>query len=397
MNTRDDIETAIRAWDRHETDRGAPAVIDFDFHPPAEDAPAPAPADRLTTLRRLGELLDETDEPALCQRVHADIAYLRALMGERLQLDTYVRATQGCPANGWPDTYIKEKGEIAREAVAAFGVTWGENTRRELAEVEGVLEPEKAPDAICAAAAEYEPAVRRATNTTADYELTIEAADVDAYWAYWLDGAGHRVRLRLNTRNASYTAVQARQFALHEVLGHGLQSAAIAARCATEDVPWVRLLSVHGPQQVLLEGWAQAAPLFITPDDPALVARVRLEHYAQLVRAELQLAINAGTSVEDCASRAQSRIPWWTDGYIADLLADRSTNPQLRTYMWAYAAGIDWFVNLADSASPAAEAVLVHAYRSPLTPAELQQLWPEGPTIGGPGSSRLSALNPRCN
>ncbi|TLG13919.1 hypothetical protein FEK35_09075 [Nocardia cyriacigeorgica] len=386
MSTRDAIETAIRAWDRHETDRGAPAVIDFDFHPPEEGAPSPAPADRLTTLRRLCELLDETDEPALSQRVRADVAYLRALMGERLPLDTYVRATQGCPANGWPDTYVSEKGEIAREAVAAFGVTWGENTRRELAEVEGVLEPEKAPDAIRAAAAEYEPAVRRATNTTADYDLTIEAADVDAYWAYWLDGAGHRVRLRLNTRNASYTVVQARQFALHEVLGHGLQSAAIAARCATEDVPWVRLLSVHGPQQVLLEGWAQAAPLFITPDDPALVARVRLEHYAQLVRAELQLAINAGMPVEACAARAQSRIPWWTDGYIADLLTDRSTNPQLRTYMWAYAAGIDWFVNLADSASPAAETVLFHSYRSPLTPAELQQLWPEGPTIGGPGT-----------
>lgn len=80
MSTRDAIETAIRAWDRHETDRGAPAVIDFDFHPPEEGAPSPAPADRLTTLRRLCELLDETDEPALSQRVRADVAYLRALM-----------------------------------------------------------------------------------------------------------------------------------------------------------------------------------------------------------------------------------------------------------------------------------------------------------------------------
>jgi hypothetical protein len=51
---------------------------------------------------------------------------------------------------------------------------------------------------------------------------------VDAYWAYWLDGAGQRVRLRLNMPNATFTKVQARQFALHEVLGHGLQGASIS-------------------------------------------------------------------------------------------------------------------------------------------------------------------------
>ncbi|WP_280236350.1 hypothetical protein [Nocardia cyriacigeorgica] len=386
MNTRDAIEAAIRAWDRHETGRGAAAVIDFDFHPPPEYTPAPAPADRLTTLYRLRELLGETDEPALTQRIHADLAYLRALMGERPPLDTYIRATQGCPAAGWPGEYIVERGEVAREAVDALGVKWGDTTAGDLADTEGTLDPEDVPGAIRVAANGYEAAVRRATGTAAVYDLAIEVVDVDAYWAYWLDGAGHRVRLRLNTRNASYTTVQARQFALHEVLGHGLQSAAIADRCATEDVPWVRLLSVHGPQQVLLEGWAQAAPLFITPDDPALIARVRLDHYTQLVRAELHLALNAGASVEDCARRARLRVPWWTDRYIADLLTDRSTNPQLRTYMWAYAAGSDWFVNLADSASSVIESVLHQAYRTPLTPTALQQLWPDGPTIGGPGA-----------
>ncbi|MFC8530097.1 hypothetical protein [Nocardia sp. NPDC057227] len=300
-----------------------------------------------------------------------------------MPLDRYVRATQGCPARGWDADYISGRGRVAREWLDSVGIAWGPETMAELAAAEGVLEPVDVQDAIRAAVAEYEPAVRDATASEAPYRLTIETVDVDAYWAYWLDGAGDRVRLRLNSRNAQYTAVRARQFALHEVLGHGLQSASIAARCAEEEVPWVRLLSVHGPQQVLLEGWAQAMPLFIAPDDRQLGTRVRLDHYTQLVRAELHLSLEHGTPIEDCADLARRRVPWWTDRYIADALADRGADPQLRSYLWAYAAGIDWFVHLAEAPAPTVDSLLRAAYRAPLTPAELQELWPEGPSIGG--------------
>ncbi|WP_227999085.1 hypothetical protein [Nocardia australiensis] len=393
MSIRDAVEHAIRAWNQHEIDRGAPAVVDFDFFPPTGEAPKPV--DRLGTLRRLSGLIQEIEEPSVSQRIKADLAYLRALMGERPALDDYVRATQGCPAAGWPADYVIAKGEIARQCVEGRGVRWGESTAVDLAEAEGPIDAAAAPDAIREAATDYESAVRRATGTDAAYELTIEKVDVDAYWGYWLDGAGQRVRLRLNMRNASYTKTQARQFALHEVLSHGLQSASIAAHCVSEGVPWVRLSSVHGPQQVLLEGLAQTMPLFVARDDEALVTRVRIDHYLHLVRAELHIALNAGTSVEECARHARSRVPWWKDSQIAGLLADRSTDPQLRTYMWAYAAGIDWFTNLADSEASPIRQVLQAGYRAPLTPTDLEELWPEGPAVGGPGGSpTLSAAAP---
>lgn len=386
MNTRDDVETAIRAWNQHELSRGAPATIDFDFHPhPGEP---PAAVDRLTTFYRLGELAEQADEPTVSRRLTADLAYLRALMGERARLDDYVRATQGCPAAGWPAEYVTATGVLARERVEALGVRWGATAAADLAEAEGPISPENAPEAIRRAADGLEARVRRATDSDTSYELTIETTSVDAYWAYWLDGAGPRVRLRLNMPNATFTKVQARQFALHEVLGHGLQSAGIAARCADEDVPWVRLSSVHGPQQVLLEGLAQALPLFVTPDDEALVARVRVDHYVQLVRGETQLLLNAGRPIEECVEHARSRVPWWKNGQIAGMLTDRSTDPLLRTYMWAYVAGIDWFVNLADSGDQAAIRRVLHsAYRAPLTPADLEDLWPDGPTVGGPATT----------
>lgn len=65
------------------------------------------------------------------------------------------------------------------------------------------------------------------------------------------------------------------------------------------------------------------------------------------------------------------------------------TNAAALTYMWAYVAGIDWFANLADANERTIQQVLHAAYRAPLTPTDLESLWPEGPAVGGPGGSRL--------
>ncbi|WP_433474925.1 hypothetical protein ACQPZP_40655 [Spirillospora sp. CA-142024] len=387
MNLRDEIETTLRSWHAYETGRGAVAVIDFDCAPTTE-ATTPATS-RLAVYQRLTDLYAQATEAGadrLTARLTADLAYLGALLGEHPPLNDYVQATQGCPAAGWQDGYITHRGDQARQALAALGIQWGPDTARDLTGVEGPIETDEAPDAIRQAAADYETAVRQITGSTAPFNLTIEATEVDAYWSYWLDGAGDKVRLRLNLRRASFTKVAARQFALHEVLGHGLQGASWSARAAAEEVPWVRLMSVHAPQQVLLEGLAQALPLFVAPDDELLATRTKFDHYTQLVRAELHIALNHGASITELADHARFRMPWTADAAIADVLTDRGANPQLRSYLWAYPAGIDWFANLAEADSATRTTVLQAAYRDPLTPTDLAALWPTGPTIGGQGT-----------
>jgi hypothetical protein len=384
MSARDDSERVLREWDAFETARGGTPIIDFDCRP-GGPAPAAAP-DRLTVYRRLAGLRAAAAGP-VATRLDADLAYLGALLGERPPLDDYVRRTQGCGTAGWSDEHMAGVAERARTALADLGIAWGPRTNAELRDAEGPLDVADAPDAIRGAAEELEPAVRDATGSTAPYTLTIETAEVDAYWAYWLDGAGGEVRLRLNLPNVEFTRTGATQFALHEVLGHGLQSASLSARAAAEDVPWVRLLSVHAPQQVMLEGLAQAWPLFLLPDDEVLVARVRLGHYTQLVLARAHRAINDGVPAVECADRLRAAVPWTTDKAVARFLADRGSSAEHRSYMWAYPAGIDWFAALADAGADVAGRVLRAAYRAPLTPDDLAALWPEGPVIGGPGES----------
>lgn len=385
MQLRDETELVLRSWDAYERSRGSAPIIDYDCHP--VDEAAKASASRVEVLRQLEELTAsaqrDPDETRIRQRLRADIGYLRALLGERPPLTEYVRATQGCPAVGWSAAYVTSRGEAARAAIESLGIRWDADTLAELAAHEGRLTTEQASDAIRGAAEELEPLVRKLTGTDAPFRLSVESTDVDAYWGYWLDGRGSDARLRLNLRKAQFTEVQARVFALHEVLGHALQGASYAAQCAMNDVPWVRLLSVHAPQQVLLEGLAQALPLFVVPNEESVVLRTRLAHFHQLVMSELHLAVNAGVPVDQCVSLAKSRVPYWTDENIADLLTDRSVNPQLRSYMWSYCAGIDWFVALAEAGGQVAGEVLKAAYLSPLTPEDLESLWAAGPSVGG--------------
>jgi hypothetical protein len=388
VSLRDDLERVLRAWNIYELARQAPAVIDFDCYPRRLQS-IEQPLDRLSTYQRLLRISRSADSDGdvdLAERADAHLAYVRALMGEHALLDDYVLTTQGCRPKGWPENYIQHVREKAQSCLNALGIQWNADTRTQLAEVEQTIDPAEAPEAIAEAARELDPAVREITAASAPFDLRVETTNLNVYWAYRTDGVGQDVRVRLNRKQAQFTRVLVRQFALHEVLGHGLKGASYSQECATnESVPWTRLLSAHTQEQVMLEGLAQALPLFVTPDDELLTTRVRLDHYTQLVASSLHIAINHGASVRDCVEYAKSHVPYWKNEDIADLLTDRGADPLLRSYLWAYPAGIDWFVNLADAKAPETSSILRAAYRSPLTPRDLSRLWPSGPPIGGSG------------
>jgi hypothetical protein len=386
VSLRDDIETVLRSWNRYEIERGAPPIVDFDCCPPDDDVPAAS--SRLGVRAQLAQLLAvavaDNSAGHLADRLSAEISYLDAALGTRMPIRAYIKSTQGCDARGWSDSYITSVRDTAIQHLADLGVSWGPATMDELKATEGDVASADAANVIQKYAHDLESDVRQFVHSDAPFNLSIEHVDLDVYWAYWLDGAGDDVRMRINSRRASFTDVQARQFALHEILGHGLQCASYTQSCQRADVSWIRLTSVHAQQQVLLEGFAQALPLFVRPEDRPLVTRVRLAHYVELIRAKLHLAINNGVSIPDCLFLAKKHAPFWDEETIGKMLTDRSVDPLLRTYLWSYPAGIDWFIRLADEGQQETARTLISAaYQSPLTPDELSALWPEGPIIGG--------------
>jgi hypothetical protein len=364
----------IRGWDAYERGRGAVPVIDFDFRPDITDTIEIT--SRLDAYNRIRALLDRAraagDDERVIGRAEADVAYLANLLGERWPLREYIKATQGVDPVGWSEEYIGERGEIAKKALADLGIGWGPNTMKELHELEGPIDMDQAIEEMRKAADEYEAPVRDLTGSTASFNVTFEVVDVDAYWSYWLDGAGPDVRVRLNRTRAQhkFTSSRSLQFALHEILGHGLQSASIAAVARTDEVSWVRLLSVHARQQALLEGIAQAMPVLLGLADPVLNALVATEHFGQLVRSQMHLLINSDRGLRD-ACKAAERVPFLDDVALSDLLSDRGANPQLRSYLWAYPVGFDYFVSAAERTPSRVQRMLAAAYREPLALSDL--------------------------
>lgn len=391
MSLHDACEAVIRQWHKYEVDRNGSVIIDYDCKPRSGEEADPI-ASRLDVHRRLSELKSAAcaeQDLNLVERLTADLTYLEALLGAQRSLEDYLLCTQGCAARGWSPDYVVSRGALARELLKDRDVSWGAQTLNELEHLEGALSPVDAPSAIRAAAWELQPRLRDYSGVRAEPDIAIETVEVDDYWAYWLDGASQKVRLRLNLKNAKFTTVRARQFALHELLGHAIQYANLSLIANESHVEWFPLFSVHATNQVLFEGLAQALPLFMISEDSDLAIRVRLDHYIQLVRAELHIALNEGSSIASCVEHAHQRVPWWTNEDIAGILSDRGINsPLLRTYLWAYPAGCDWFVNLADQASPTfAQEVISAAYLAPLSPKQLEAKWPAGPPIGGGGRS----------
>jgi hypothetical protein len=386
LTLRDAVEECLRRWSAYEESEGNSAVITYDFVP--KNSINIVPADRISTLYRLNELHEaaiKSGELDLATTIAAHVSFLRATLGERMPLGEYISVTQGCSATGWSAEYVDEREELAKRSLERIGVPWGNSTQDELEELEGLLDVPEVPQYILREADQYEARVRLLGGTDAPYRINIENTSLSVYWSYWLDGRGGDARLRFNDKRIRMTRVRARQFALHEVLGHALQCATWADRCSREEVPWVRLLSVHGRTHVAFEGLAQALPFLLELDDIALEARVRLDYYLQMVRSELHLMINSGRSVESCIAHARRRVPFWPNDMIAETLADRGVDPRLRSYLWTYPAGVDWFKALHETGDSQLVARVVQAtFAAPLSPIDLQRLWPEGPNIGGP-------------
>lgn len=382
MQLRDQVEHAVRRWHVLEQAQGAERIIDYDCAPPSEHIDAYP--DRFTVLEELVRLRRRASgDTVLVANLDAHTTYLRALLGETISLREYVSRTQRCSAHGWSPDYINHRGDLAREALHSIDIAWNRDSWQHLQTFNEDERIEDPGDAIREFAEKFEPVVRKLTGTKTEFKLEIETIRSDAYWSYWLDGAGRNTRLRINLTNASLNLTDAYRFALHEVLGHALQYASLAGQTESNDVDWPRLFSIHGPHQVLFEGLGQVLPLIASPDDEQVRARVRLDHYLQLVRSELHILINSGQSATACRDHALRRVPFWDGAVIARDLFDRSVNPQLRTYLWAYPAGIDWFVNLHETSATLTSEVLNAAYRRPLDPTELRTLWPSGPPIGG--------------
>ncbi|MEU6913894.1 hypothetical protein [Streptomyces olindensis] len=75
----------------------------------------------------------------------------------------------------------------------------------------------------------------------------------------------------------------------------------------------------------------------------------------------------------DVESSNAAVVPWISFSVIAEVPPDHPP----------WTGRLDWFMALAEVPRATAAGVLRAAYQRPLHPADLTELWPDGPVIGG--------------
>jgi hypothetical protein len=385
-----DLVRFYRAWDRLERRSSLGSVIDFDLAD-ADDVPVLENRDQVfAELTRLHTLVRDGVGPALDlvrARLTASLTYLGALRGDaRLPLRDYVLNTMGVEPDLVPEARIRQsearltallRDKVGESPGIPFSRKGFDPFRR--AFQTGACENLKRQfEYFCE---KWLP--RLCGHIDAAFEassIAVEFAEEDAYWKNWISGniaEGQPITLRINVheRHVWYQgAVEI--LVLHEYCGHAVQMALWQRAVRQRQIAsFFGILTVHFPDQFLLEGLAESVAYFL-PDE-----RRKLEKRSEVVRElhayNLMVLNNVHILANDrgldaARSYAKERLPFTTDDAIERELRDRTSHPLFRTYQYIYGPAKDAFVTALTRLTGAkAQVLLRELYRTPMTPVQV--------------------------
>lgn len=411
-----ELVALYRAWDSLERARFANSVIDFDLAP--QDA-FPAFKSReevlqaLETQQRNLQSLEDTaaDEDAeaearrraatslLHSRLRASATLLRAWLGETFEFDPFIRSTLGIEPREFGEEEIERKrNEVNALLQREFNISFRRQDFKEF-EADFKLQDSSAFDEhfrllrarwlpILLSRLDFpEEEFRR---YTIDFSLTKE----DAYWKNWISGnlSQHRIQLRVNVhpRHHWYKG-SSELLTIHEYCGHAVQMVNWHRRIEAAKMPRVfGILTVHFPDQFLLEGLAEALPYLLPTPDHNLETQTQvfreLQYYTLMVFNNLHLLANghALQAARDAAFRtnvgpeaalhyALERLPFTDAQLIEKEIRDRTQNPLFRCYQYVYGTAKRSFLDaFAGLTSEDSNQLLRWVYDGPMTPQQFE-------------------------
>jgi hypothetical protein len=390
-----DLDKALvavyRAWDRLERDEFGSSVLDFDL---AESGDAPLLASRhavLDELARLMQVVGHSKSPAdglVVARLQASTTYLKALLtDQRIAFGDYIRNTMCITPVMFPEARIHQAAKIVQVQLknipfsrkgldafrSGFETRTGETLKRQfeffrekwLTQLLGHIDAKLDPSSIA-----------------------VEFAEEDAYWKNWISGnvaEGEPIKLRINVhgRHVWYQgAVEI--LVIHEYCGHAVQMALWHDAVRKKRIAsFFGVLTVHFPDQYLLEGLAEGLAYILPKTDaqarrhqqlePNSVLIRDLSRYNLLVLNNVHIIAN-DQGLDAARTYARQRLPFTSDETIERELRDRTTHPLFRAYQYVYAPAKEAFIDALAEPSPHRWPLMRELYRSPMMPAQVQAL-----------------------
>lgn len=385
-----EIATFYRRWHSFEGTLGADngTIIDFDFCPPEYVSDSTPFADRmevLATVMKLREAHADAAPSEFCNYEHlgkkleGSEAYVRALMGERFSIESYIRATLGVGADRASMMEIEALRDEVERALASIGVR---HLATDLARYEAVTLDANVTSfgvELREIATRMVAFVRDELGLHADPDYTIEEVQEDEYWTNFVDGKlGSPLRLRFNTHpRKSYRKGLAFEMAAHEVAAHLLNilELSLSERQGRVDAPALNT-TLHSCELIQMEGLAQSLihllehPFEVSPF--ALVNEaLRSYHMALLQNAHLDL--EEGKLVDEVVRSVTEAAPFLNELGVLSELRDRSRSVCFRTLIFVYYPSKKQFMRAAAAPLGARKSFLKRMYQELWTPSQIDE------------------------
>lgn len=307
-------------------------------------------------------------------------AYLRALMGERAPLASYLHSTMGiAPQRLDGEALQAERDELERD-FRAYGVQMTTAGRDDFRRVFGLTDLSSLDAELRREAVGWVAALRELLGDLPALDYRIEVAHVDAYWANWIDGSVESgVTLRVNRHpRIEYHHGSATALAAHEIAGHAAHVACLQRAAAQGRLdPCALNLAVHSLEAFQMEGLAQTIMHLAPRAEPLSDKLGLLDRYRDHVAARTNLAqqdLEDGMPIDEVGADLADACPLSRPQSLRASLRDRSRDPLFRSYIHVYSPARRFFLQALDLPMDRRVAFLRASYDRLWTPAQLARL-----------------------
>ena len=356
-------------------------IIDFDLREGPESGESltskmiigsPNPKERSMHVTVLGRLLEQFKKhtPRNPERSHnlqfgnaqveASYWYAKKQAGYKIDTFEYIEMTQTFEPEYFPESLLET---LSKRLLAHAGELTGSSdpaTMEKWREANS-LSREGATNLFREKAAQAARRVRHFTGLYFDTDFDVEPADANEYWWVWAntDPNTGRFLLRQNfseERHKIWTVGKTEELGWHE----GYHQARMARRRELirrgKLHPFFGLTTVHGPEAAVDEGLGQTLVYFVPGAYESLSPEGRLRVDESVLRSmvygNIHLRINdprENLSSSQVVKDIRKYIPWEPKKIIEEEVKDRTTDPLLQTYRYAYALGVRMMLLYADN------------------------------------------------
>jgi hypothetical protein len=384
LNHAERIIAIYRGWEAFERAHGGPQIIDFDLTNIKDETSFSSRREILLAFEELhGQLNNNSHEGEyLRDKLLGSIFYLRALLGQEMPFDEYVRHTLGITIKRFADEEINTTRNKVNELLSIFDLRLEEECREEFEDRLIIHDPEEIKRGIVENQEFWLARLReKGIPNPKRLDLRVEFASVDAYWNNWINGSltdGITLRINIHPRK-KYDLGRPLALCLHEICGHAVQMTLWKEGIAQGTInPACGLTTVHSPEAFIAEGLGQtvAEVLGDEEDFPVELNLSRWLHfYTLMILHNAHLMIYEGAPVKEIFHYAQSNLPFTPPLTVEAEIRDRSSDPLYRTYQLSYATGEHAIKGLIHTFTPRQkQRLFVEMYTRPMTPKQLHEL-----------------------